>query len=185
MHVDTFTDRMNIVDHYLQDEHFDAALEFACQLRQELMDESSLELEQVCWPLYYELRALHALARWDDFIFMMHRYSSLLLGMGPMDHAYVHSLAMEAAAYTGHFDDFIHWARQSFESRIIDQDIEALQSALQTARALLEVSRRLDLFPTILDCLTGVAQDHQETELADLAHEWSSRSREHLQQQAQ
>ena len=185
MHVETFTVRMKTVDYHLRDERFEETLSSARQLRRDLMSEVVVETDQVCWPLYYELRTLHVLGRWHDFISLMHRYYTLLLAMGPKDNAYAHSLAMEAAANTANFDDFVHWARQCFEFRIIDQDIEALQSALQTARALLEVSRRIDLFPVLLDNLTEVAKDHQETELAELVREWAERSREYLQQQAQ
>ena len=185
MHVETFTSRMKIVDYHLKNECLEDALSSARQLRRDLMREMVVETDQVCWPLYYELRSLHGLERWSDFIVLMHRYYTLLLSMGPTDNAYVHSLAMEAAANTGNFDDFTHWARQCFEFRIIDQDIEALQSALHTARALLDISRRLDLFPILLDNLSEVAKDHHETELAELVCEWADHSREHLRQQAQ
>ena len=185
MHVETFTVRMKTVDYHLRDERFADALSSARQLRRDLMSEVVVETDQVCWPLYYELRTLYALKRWRDLTIMMHRYYTLLLAMGPKDNGYAHTLAMEAALHTDSFDDFTHWARQCFEFRIIDQDLEALQSTLQTAKSLLDSVKRLDLFPQLLDNLTEVAMDHEETELADLSREWAEQSREHLRQYAQ
>ena len=112
MHVETFTGRMKIVDYHLRDECFEDALSNARQLRRDLMSEMVVETDQVCWPLYYELRTLHALERWPDFIALMHRYYTLLLAMGPTDNAYAYFAACQSRQHQSFAGIQVQWPSQ-------------------------------------------------------------------------
>lgn len=179
---DLFTKHMGNIDLFSEREQWSEALDAARQLRESLMEEPFPEPDQLCWPLYSELRALHALDRWREVAQLVRSYARALSDVGPTNNAHAHTLAMEAAARLGMFDDFLKWARLSLELRLIDQDVASMQVTLQTARELLKLQERLDLLPELIDHLYEIARDHHETELAELAREWAGETRDSVTQ---
>lgn len=179
---EAFAKSISHVDSLLSGEEWTRALTEARELYAAVIDEPFPDVEQTCWPLYHEMRALHALESWGEVVRLMQNHARSISETGPANNAYAHTLAMEAAAHLGEFDHFLRWARQSLELRLIDQDVKSMQRTLEASRELLRLKGRIDLLPQIIDHLYEIARDHHETELAELAREWALHTRDSIEQ---
>jgi len=175
-----FRDKMMKVDRSFAEERYEEALTSAQALSKELQALPLFEAEMLCWPLYYELRSLHALKRWATVTEFMRERSAMLNVIGPQNAAYAYSLTMEASAQAGELDQLPEWAYWCFYYRLCDDDQEALQLAITTSRSLAQMFGKPELFPEILDQLGEVAERFEDLQLSEFARQWAEKERRDL-----
>lgn len=176
----SFRDKMMKIDRGFSEERFEEVLTATQALAGDILSQPLFEAENLCWPLYYELRSLHALKRWSEVTAFMRDKAAMLHVIGPQNSAYAYSLTMEAAAQAGELDELPEWAYWCFYYRLCDDDQEALQLAIMTSKNLAQMFGRAELFPEVLDKLGDVAERFEDLELSDFARQWADKERRDL-----
>jgi ankyrin repeat protein len=168
-----FKERMSAVDSAYQRSALDTALTEARSLIADLESEPIIEAEQIAWPIFYALKAMHGKEDWKGYTETMNSRGAFLVGSGVKNHAFACSLMMEALYRTEQADEIPKWGAECCHLRVRDGDFESLNMAMSTARNLLSDLERVDLEVAFLESLIDVGKKTEVNQLSVHAQRWA------------
>ncbi|HLU65380.1 MAG TPA: ankyrin repeat domain-containing protein, partial [Kofleriaceae bacterium] len=124
-----------------------------------------IDAARIAWPLYYELKCLHAAEQWEALLELMASAGPLMAGGGPVNHSYTCSLAMEASFRVGDAEGVAAWGHDACAIRL-GRDPASFDMSFDGARALLGALRRPDVELGFLERMRDLALERDQNRLA-------------------
>jgi hypothetical protein len=174
MNPEKFNIQMNGIDSLFQSAHYEKAHTLSHTLRNEIEASLIVDGDMMGWAVYYELRALHALKKYEDYTLLMNQKEIYLVAIGHENHAFASSLMMEAMAYCGQGDDIPAWGVKTCLLRIKSNNPDALKVAINTTLALLKLAQKNNLRASFFSKLADVTKEEGLDKLHDAAQGWAS-----------
>ena len=159
MDTDVFGQLMGQIDSHTQAGEFEQAYHIANHLRTGIGDQAIVDGDMYAWSIYYELRALHALERWTEYVAQMNEFFPILFAIGPKNRAYASSLMMEALAKSGEASKIPDWGVETCCLRLQSEDFASFKMALGTTRYLLDSHQQSALFEPFVRELAARVDD--------------------------